>query len=119
MAKVLLAEDDQNMLFLLKTLLSLEGFTVATVDVHSEDIVARARAEKPDAVLMDVHLVNKNGVEVLKEMRQDEELKNAFVVMASGMDLRERCLAAGANIFLLKPYMPDDLISALKQGVNK
>ena len=119
MTKVLLAEDDQNMLFLLKTLLTLEGFAVATVDVHSEDIVARARAEAPEAILMDVHLVNKNGIEILQTMRQDEHLKNAFVIMASGMDLKERCLAAGANLFLLKPYMPDDLINALKQGVTK
>ena len=119
MAKVLLAEDDQNMLFLLKTLLSLEGFAVVTLDVHSEDIVARARAEEPDAILMDVHLINKNGVDVLREMRQEEKLKQTFIVMASGMDLKERCLAAGANVFLLKPYMPDDLINALKQGVKK
>ncbi len=48
-------------------------------------------------------------------MRKDDLFKDTHVVMASGMSLKEECLAAGADAFLLKPYMPDELIQILQE----
>ncbi len=116
MPKIMLAEDDETMLSLLKTLLSLEGFTVVGVDFSSEGILEVLRREKPDALLMDVHLPNQNGLDALREIRNDAALQDTRVIMASGMNLKEECLAAGANGFLLKPYMPEDLIALLRSA---
>ncbi len=112
----MLAEDDPTMASLLKTLLKLEGFEVSEVSADS-DVLAEARKQKPDALLMDVHLGNQNGLEVLRRLRQSSDLANLRVVMSSGASVKDECMSAGADAFLLKPYMPDDLIALLKKSL--
>jgi DNA-binding response OmpR family regulator len=118
MTKVMLAEDDASMMYLLKTLLTLEGFEVVTLDIV-EDVIGAARSLKPEVLLMDVHLAGKNGVDVLVEMRKQEDLKDLIVIMSSGMNLEYECRDAGANAFLLKPFMPDDLISVIRRNLSQ
>jgi CheY-like chemotaxis protein len=114
MAKVLLAEDDSTMVSLLKTLLNLEGYEVLALDVNA-DVPAVVEREKPHALFMDVHLGGQSGMEILETIRKQKELSNVRIVMTSGLNVKEECIHRGANAFLLKPFMPDDLIRALKQ----
>ncbi len=116
MAKIMLAEDDVTMLSLLKTLLRLEGFETVTLREH-ENVVDSIYREHPDAILLDVHLTQGNGVDLLREIRSDFQLHNVLVIMQSGMNLMDECKAAGADFFLLKPYMPDALIKAIRDGL--
>jgi DNA-binding response OmpR family regulator len=113
MAKVLLAEDDTTMVSLLKTLLKMEGFDVVALDVDS-DVPAAVQQERPDVLFMDVHLGNQNGMEILDAIRGNNHVSNVRVVMTSGLNVREECLRHGANAFLMKPFMPDDLLKLLK-----
>jgi DNA-binding response OmpR family regulator len=113
MAKVLLAEDDPTMKSLLQTLLTMEGFEVRLLDKDS-DVSAAVQEEKPDILLMDVHLGKQSGIEILETIRSDHDLSNVRIVMTSGLNVQEECLSHGANAFLLKPFMPDDLIRLLK-----
>ena len=116
MRKVILIEDDKTMLSLLKTLLQMEGFEVAlTGDDALPHLLENIKAEKPVAALIDVNLRHGSGIELLRQIRKDPDLWDLRVVMSSGMDYRQECTLAGANGFLLKPYMPDDLISLLKR----
>ena len=114
MAKVLLAEDDQTMVSLLKTLLNMEGFEVLALDVDS-DVPAVVQREKPHVLFMDVNLGGQSGMEILDTIRKQQELSDVRIVMTSGLNFKEECINRGANAFLLKPFMPDDLIKALKQ----
>lgn len=113
MAKVLLAEDDRTMVSLLKTLLKMEGFDVVALDADA-DVPAAVRNEKPDALLMDVHIGQQNGMDIVQTIRSNPEFTNVRIVMTSGLNVKEECLRRGANFFLLKPFMPDDLINVLK-----
>ncbi len=113
MAKILLAEDDITMVSLLKTLLKMEGFEVLALDVEA-DIPAAVDREKPDAIFMDVHLGDKSGMQVLQAIRKNPETAMVRVVMTSGLNVEQECLNLGANAFLQKPFMPDELISVLK-----
>ena len=115
MAKVLLAEDDPTMVSLLQTLLRMEGFEVMAVDV-SVDIPTILIREKPDFLFMDVHLGRQSGIEVVESIRKNPDLAGIRVVMTSGLNMKEECLHSGADDFLLKPFMPDDLIDILKQS---
>lgn len=117
MPKILLAEDDLTMVSLLKTLLKMEGFTVVALGAD-DDIAKAVRREQPDVLLMDVHLFGHNGLDVLDQIRASSDISHISVVMSSGSNVREECLQRGANGFLMKPYMPDDLISLLKRSIR-
>jgi CheY-like chemotaxis protein len=113
MAKILLAEDDATMVSLLKTLLKMEGYDVVALDVNS-DVAAAVQRERPHALFMDVHLGGQSGMKILEKIRKNPDVDHVRVVMTSGLNMQEECLSRGANAFLLKPFMPDDLINALK-----
>ena len=113
MPKIIIVEDDHTMVSLLKTLLKMEGFEVVDLNVHA-DIPAEVTREKPDVLLMDVHLGKRSGIEVVESLRKNPEFSQLNIVMTSGMDLKDECLDHGADYFILKPFMPADLLNVLK-----
>jgi CheY-like chemotaxis protein len=115
--KILLAEDDITMVSLLTTLLKMEGFNVVALQ-SDDDVPAAVRRENPDVLLLDVHLSQQSGLDILDAIRNSEDIADARVVMSSGSNVREECMGRGANGFLLKPYMPDELITILKQTIK-
>ncbi|WP_322792687.1 response regulator transcription factor [Bellilinea sp.] len=115
MTKILIIEDDHSMRSLLKTLLEIENFQVSVLDINGGDLIAQIISADPDVILMDVNLKSTDGLTILREMRGNtSQKKNYRVIMTSGEDRKQECLLAGANDFLLKPYMPADLIQKLK-----
>jgi len=114
MSKILLAEDDPTMVSLLKTLLKMEGFDVVALAADS-DVPAAIQREKPDALFMDVHLGEQSGMQILEFIRKRDGPGKLRVVMTSGLNVKDECMRRGADAFLMKPFMPDDLLSLLKQ----
>ena len=117
MAKIMVAEDDQTMVSLLTTLLKMDGFDVVALDAN-EDVPAAVERDRPDLLLLDVHLSNQNGFEILDRLHRTKKGAGMQVVMISGLNVREECLRHGANDFLLKPFMPDDLITMLRKNIK-
>ncbi len=117
MSKIMLAEDDATMLSLLKTLLKLEGFEVVALSPDA-DVPAAVRNEPPDVLLLDVHLLHQSGLHILQALRAAPDTAGVRVVMSSGANVKEECMTSGANGFLLKPYMPEDLIMMLKTTIK-
>jgi DNA-binding response OmpR family regulator len=115
MKRILLADDDLTMVALLKTLLNMEGYHVSTLLDKSGDILKNIRRARPDVVLIDIILGDRNGLDILRQIRQVPALKRVKVIMVSGVDKTEECLAAGADVFLLKPYMPNVLLDLLRE----
>lgn len=118
--KIMLIEDDRTMLALLETLLQLEGFQVVTTgnEIFS-DLLPKVCEESPDIILLDVNLIRGNGMNLLEAIRSDSTLDHIRVIMSSGMDYKEECLRKGAQGFILKPYMPDELITMINQTQTK
>lgn len=115
MKKIALVEDDIMMRSLLKTLMELEGFDAKIISTISQEQIVRELEEyQPDILLMDVNLKSINGIEVTEVLRKKASFGKLGIIMASGMDLKRECMQAGANLFLLKPYMPDELINWMK-----
>jgi two-component system alkaline phosphatase synthesis response regulator PhoP len=113
--KILLAEDDATMVNLLKMLLELEGYSVVNPPIENMNIIQIARKELPDIILMDVYLGNQNGVDIVKKFREMADLRRIKIIMTSGMNLSYECIEAGADDFVQKPYMPDELLSKIKK----
>ena len=112
--KVLVVDDDPQANHLLKLLLELDGFEVVLCP-RAENTLATARTEKPDVLLMDVHIGGVNGLDVMRELRGDPALRALPVVMYSGMNVEYECRQAGADAFLIKPYAQEELTSTLKK----
>lgn len=116
MPRILLAEDDATMVSLLKTLLKMEGYQVSALDADA-DIAQAVLETNPDILLMDVHLLRQNGLDELVKLRAAPGGESVRVLMTSGLDFKDQCLSAGANGFIQKPFMPDDLLDALRSVI--
>jgi DNA-binding response OmpR family regulator len=114
MTKVLVVEDDFTMITLLSTLLKMEGYVTKALLEMNGDLLDHIRQESPDIIILDVLLGNLNGIDLVRRLRQSADLKDTKVIMVSGLDRATECREAGANDFLLKPFMPDELITKLQ-----
>lgn len=113
MKSVLLFEDDSTMVGLLTTLLKMEGYQVTALG-EGMDLVETVLRSKPDILFMDVRLRNLNGIEELKRLRGMPGGNTVRVLMTSGLDFKKQSLENGANGFIQKPFMPEELFSALR-----
>ena len=104
----MLVDDDRTMVKLLKTLLELDGFEVF-VARQGNTLIETALEASPDVFLMDYHLPDSTGAELVRQIRANNTLADIPVIIASGMDVEEEVLAAGADAFLVKPFDLDDL----------
>ncbi|MBK8031412.1 MAG: response regulator [Chloroflexi bacterium] len=114
--KILIVDDDRTMTNLLKTLLELDDFEVKTV-TRGGDAISQATSFQPEAFIVDFHLHDMEGVELVQQLRTLPAFANSLIIIASGMDKEAESLAAGANRFLLKPYDPDSLSKLLKEAI--
>ncbi len=116
----MLIEDDSTMVSLLTTLLNLEGITVrALADHQMAGVLSAIHEEHPQIALVDVNLRAGNGLDLVREIRQHPETKDLRILMSSGMDLKRECLQAGADGFILKPFMPDELIHLIHSTIQQ
>lgn len=120
MVKVILVEDDRTMLNLLSVILDMEGFQVIPVSETPsiQAVINQLHQNTPALVLMDVNMDTLNGLDLLTAIREDANLTKTRVLMSSGMDVGDQCIARGADGFILKPYMPETLIAQIKSLVD-
>lgn len=114
LSRIFLIEDDPTMVNLLEMLLKMENFITAKIEKEETGLILAQLIEfKPDLILMDVHLNKLNGLDLLNEIRNHPKLSNSKIIITSGSDIRDFCLSSGANGFIMKPYMPDELLKVI------
>lgn len=84
MPKVLVVDDDENLRSLYKKNLEARNYTVETA-VNGEDALAKVQQFNPNIIILDVMMPKMSGIEVLKSLKNDENLKNIPVVMLTGV----------------------------------
>jgi len=115
--KILIADDEQNIVISVEFLLKREGFAVSVAG-DGEEALAKVRAERPDLVILDVMMPKKNGFDVCQDIRNDPDLKDTRVLMltAKGRDTEmAKGLALGADNYMTKPFSTKDLVAAVKK----
>lgn len=121
MSKVMIVDDDRTTVKLLQTLLELDGFVIE-IAPRGGDVLPIADKFNPDVILMDYHLSDMDGVEVLREIRAgalDGKFKDLPIIMTSGLDVEEEVMSEGANAFLVKPFEPEDLPILFNKFIKK
>ncbi len=104
----MIVDDDRTTCALLQTLLELDGFEVVVVN-HGDDVIPSASREKPDLMLLDYHLADKRGVDILRTLRSQDAFADLPIVMTSGLDVKDEVMTSGATEFLSKPFEPAHL----------
>jgi DNA-binding response OmpR family regulator len=108
LTKVMIVDDDRNTVKLLQTLLELDGFEIS-VAPRGMDVMPVAEQSMPDIFLMDYHLADMDGVDVIRQLRAHPTFAKTPIIMTSGLDVEDEALEAGANKFIVKPFEPGDL----------
>ena len=114
--KVLIADDEQNIVISLEFLMKREGYQVEVAN-DGEEAVRRIRASRPDLVLLDVMMPKKSGFEVCQEVKSDPALGGVRILMltAKGRDTEvAKGLALGADAYMTKPFSTRELVDKVR-----
>jgi DNA-binding response OmpR family regulator len=114
--KVLIVDDEPNIVVSLEFLMTQCGYDVA-IARDGEEALAQMAAFQPDLVLLDVMLPLRNGFEVCQTIRENSAWDRAKVVMlsAKGRDLEvSKGLALGADAYITKPFSTKELVEQVR-----
>lgn len=118
--KVLLIDDNANLLKLISIILRQSGFDVHMA--HSGNLgVSMAEKEQPDLVLLDVMMPDMNGYDVCRRIRENPDLGKTRIVLFSAMSRRkdkEAGYEAGADDYLIKPIHPVELVNKVREVLS-
>ena len=108
--KVLIVDDEPDILLMLRVNLEAEGYQTALA-ADGETALRRIAEERPDLILLDVMMPVMDGWSVLEALARDVFDHRVIVVSAKSSERdRTRALALGASVYLTKPFDPDELI---------
>ncbi len=109
--KILVVDDEPDILEFLQVILEEEGYEVLTSD-KGEFLVQLHNGGLPDLILVDILLSGKDGREIVRHLRSQEETKQIPIIMISAHpSSEETAREAGANDFLSKPFEIDELLT--------
>jgi two-component system, OmpR family, alkaline phosphatase synthesis response regulator PhoP len=114
--KVLVVDDEQDLLDLMEIILGAEDYIVAKA-CNGQEALVQVQQERPDLVLLDVMMPVMDGWEVLKSLKGNDQTMNIPVVMVTakiGEEDRARGLREGASDYICKPFAPREVISRIK-----
>jgi DNA-binding response OmpR family regulator len=116
---VLVIDDEPYILRSICYVLAQEGFQVKTAS-NGEDGLARARADRPPIVIVDIMMPRMDGYQVCEAIRQDPELAGTYIIIlsAKGQQIdRERGLLGGADEYMTKPFSPRELVQRVREAM--
>ena len=115
--KILIADDEPNILITLEYLMKREGYAVSVARDGAEALDT-LRRERPTLLLLDVMMPTKTGFEVCQEVRVDDELKDTLILIltAKGRDTDvAKGLALGADDYITKPFSTKELVRKVRE----
>ncbi|GJM27932.1 MAG: hypothetical protein DHS20C17_05670 [Cyclobacteriaceae bacterium] len=115
---VLIIEDNKDLLTMLNLMLERNAYTVS-IKRDITDLESTISALSPDVILMDMLLADADGSAICKNLKQDKRYSKIPIVMTSALpSARARCLQAGADQFIGKPFDMEDLLEILSKAIK-
>jgi CheY-like chemotaxis protein len=115
--KILVADDEPLMHRLLQHHLERAGFQLVSATTGREALNA-ANTEHPSLIVMDVMMEDVDGISALRSLRKSEETRSIPVIVMTANPLpivRTESEAAGASVFMSKPFSPAQLLAAIRK----
>ncbi|MDP8263207.1 MAG: response regulator transcription factor [Candidatus Ancaeobacter aquaticus] len=119
--KVVIIEDDSNLLKVMESRITSEGYDVAICN-EGTDIIEKLKTEQPDIVVMDIMLPGMDGYTLVRTIRGHKQFSGIPVIMISGKVYEDGAVIAeeiGADAFILKPFDLHVLLSKIKELLEK
>jgi|SRR5690554_1643894 len=121
MAKVLVVDDEPNIVLSLEFLMQQAGFDVDTAE-DGEGALAKVDQSIPDLILLDISLPGISGFDVLEQLRQNPRHAKLLIIMltAHGREVeKEKGLALGADDYVTKPFSTQALVEKVQALLNE
>ncbi|HQK54304.1 MAG TPA: response regulator [Sedimentibacter sp.] len=118
--KILIVDDAAFMRMMIKDTLKSSGYENIIEAADGEQAIQTYKNEKPDLVIMDITMPNKNGLDALKEIRKIDP--NAVIVMCSAMGQESMVVEAirnGAKDFIVKPFKSERIIKTVQSIIDR
>jgi two-component system response regulator MprA len=111
MAKVLIVDDDQRLLKMLRRTLSYEGFDIVSASDGQEALI-RAQGDRPDIIVLDWMMPGMDGITVVRRLREmDNQTLILMLTARDAIENRVEGLESGADDYLVKPFAPAELVA--------
>ncbi len=114
--KILVVDDDKNVVQIIAVNLRYEGMEVIEA-YDGEEALLKAETERPDLILLDIMMPSLDGIEVCRRLKRIPALADVPIIMLTAKTMDEDMLAgweAGADDYLTKPFNPLGLIQRVK-----
>ena len=118
---ILVAEDNETTRDLVQTQLTLLGYRVTTAK-NGVEAIAKAIAELPDLIVMDIQMPVMDGLDAASQLRKEPTTQVIPILAATAKTMsgdKERCLAAGCNDYIAKPFTHRQLQFAIEKLLTK
>ncbi len=117
-AKILIVDDDIDILEPLQLLLETEGYEVA-ITTKGEQVFTKIQTFSPDLIILDVLMSGSDGRIICRRLKDTAETKKIPVIMMSAHpSARSDSTGSGADAFIAKPFEIEDLCNLVKKHIN-
>jgi two-component system response regulator MprA len=114
MPTVLIVDDDQRLLRMLRRTLSYEGFDVVTA-ANGQEGLDQVQAHRPDVIVLDWLMPEMDGIEMVKVLRDEDNRATVLMLTArDAIENRVEGLESGADDYLVKPFAPEELVARVR-----
>lgn len=118
MNKVLIVDDNSDIVWVVETILKRYGFEVMST-MHGEEVMTSTQKYHPDVILLDVFLSGTDGIEICNTLKSNDKTRNIPIIMISAhtnkSDLMKFCKA---DDFLSKPFDSNDLVKRINYQIE-
>lgn len=120
MKKILVVDDDAVLCHLLKVRLEKEGYAVITAEDGNIGL-DKANSEKPDLILLDITMKNRDGYSTIKELNKGDITKSIPVIILTATEYMQNLLTVmeGARDYIVKPFDDRDLMTRIARVIGK
>ncbi len=115
--RILVVEDQEDNLRILRDLLTNAGFEVIEA-VNGKEALSVAEAERPDLILMDIQLPELDGLEATRRIKANSAIRHIPVIAVTSYAMsedNERAMAAGCDAYFAKPVSPRTLLAKIRE----
>jgi two-component system response regulator MprA len=113
MKTILVADDDRKLTDMLQRTLSYEGYRVVTA-ADGQEALQRFQVQRPDLIVLDWRMPNLNGLAVTRQLRTQNAPPILMLTARDAIEDRVEGLDTGADDYLVKPFVPDELLARVR-----